>query len=127
MRSRRSRHHGPARIYHGTDALSAAIIQRVGFREASAFEAANRTEPGYVYGTTEPDYAEVYAKKRAEMINAKEGVVLEVDTRGLDVQNDPTVAVDSLYDIAYRVPLPVGPERVKVHKRVPRHYWGWEG
>lgn len=109
----------PEVIYHGTDALSAAIIQKVGFKDVDPHFRTTRAEPGYVYGTTESGWAQVYAERRAVQFGTVDGVILEIDVRGLPVEMDTSVALDSLMGIAFRVPLPVGPERVKEFRRVP--------
>lgn len=111
--------YAPDTIYHGTDAMSALFIQKVGFREPDPYFRTTRAEPGFMYGTTEPQWAEHYAIRRALNVRTREGVILAVDVRGLAVETDPTVAMDSLLDQAFRVPLPVGPERVTVFKTIP--------
>jgi len=109
----------PNKIYHGTDMLSWKEIQKIGIINRPDKKAKN-TELGYLYGTTEEGWAKVYAKTRAENImdfwdlESYEGVILEIDLKGLNVEYDPTVALDVL--TAYRVPLPISPDRIKLHK-----------
>jgi hypothetical protein len=108
----------PEKIYHGTDEYSWNIIQRVGFHEPDPYLKSKYAELGYVYGTTEKGWAEIYAETRAKQMGSKYGVILEIDTKGLDIKYDNTVVIDSLMLQAFSVKLPIGPERVKLFKKI---------
>jgi hypothetical protein len=108
----------PEKIFHGTDEYSWNMIQLVGFREPIEYLKSKNAKLGYAYGTTEEGWAEIYAETRAKQMGSKYGVLLEIDVRGLDIDYDDTVAIDSLISQAFSVKLPIGPERVKLVKKI---------
>lgn len=108
----------PKKIYHGTDEYSWNMIKMIGFREPIEFLKSKFANLGYAYGTTEEGWAEIYAEERAKRVGSKYGVILEIDVSGLPIEYDSTVALDSLMFQAFEVSLPIGPERVKLHKRI---------
>jgi hypothetical protein len=111
----------PETMFHGTDAISGLVAAKRGFepQPPDYIVRATRTEPGYIYGAEVVEWAAAYARARARQWRQRFGIVLSIDLRGLDVQDDPTVALDGLPARALRVRTPVPAERVSVHAEVP--------
>lgn len=111
----------PDTMYHGTDAISGLVAAKQGFEAdpPTYIQRASRTEPGYIYGAEVPAWAEAYARARARQWHQRIGIVLQIDLRGLDVEDDPTVALDGMPARALRIRSPVPAERIRVHAEVP--------
>lgn len=111
----------PDVMYHGTDAISGLIAAKKGFdpEPPEYIVRATRTEPGYIYGAEVPEWAEAYARARARQWRQRYGIVLRIDLRGLQVEDDPTVALDGLPARALRVPSPLPASRIAIHTEVP--------
>ena len=103
----------PQFMYHGTDAMTAAIATRNGF-SATPPDYIVRTrfaEPGWLHGTPELEWARAYARARAKRYRML-GAVVRIDLKGLAPEDDPTVALDGLAAPAYRIRTPIPPTRV---------------
>ena len=111
----------PETMFHGTDAISGMVAAKKGFdpEPPDYIVRATRTEPGYIYGAEVVEWAQAYARARARQWRQRFGIVLSIDLRGLEVEDDPTVAVDGMPARALRVRAPVPAERISLHAEVP--------
>jgi hypothetical protein len=107
-------------MFHGTDPITAAVAVRRGF-SLEPPDHAIRTryaEPGWLHGTPELEWARAYARARARQYRFAVGTVVRVDLTDIDVEDDPTVALDGLPAPAYRARTPIAASRVSIEEEV---------